>query len=410
MNGTAAKLEKFFEEIKTLTFWQRVFGWSRIRALSYDAYQEFKALLSHTGNSANEIATAKAEKLVLETNNANLHANNQQQKVDMATVREKLTHLETENARLSGENIALKQAEEGRKQSYENNVAALNAIKEQIQSDRQREIVELQQAKIDDLTRQQETWATHETKVREAIKGICHRYTIEYVDKVPFKGNPDNTIKLSNEYIIFDAKSPASDDLENFFAYIKQQTESVKKYIKEEDVKKEIYLVIPSNTVDVIEQTAFNMADYNVFVVTLDALEPLILALKKLEDYEFVDQLSPEERENICRVIGRFAHMTKRRIQIDLFFDRLFLEILSKCDSDLPEEIMEKAVEYEKAEKLNPPQEKRSKTISNKTLDMDTQQVAREAEAKGIAFPSSTQDDAVGLALYGNDKSDSTKS
>jgi hypothetical protein len=77
------------------------------------------------------------------------------------------------------------------------------------------------------------------------------------------------------------------------------------------------------------------MADYNVYIVTLEALEPLILSLKKLEEYEFVEQLTPEERDNICRVIGKFAHMTKRRIQIDQFFGRQFLEILTKCESDL---------------------------------------------------------------------------
>lgn len=288
-------------------------------------------------------------------------------------------------------------------------MVGLNAIREQIQNDRQRELSERQQAEINRLERQKETWSAHQDKVEEAIRGICHKHTIEYVDSVPFKGSPDNTIKLCNEYIIFDAKSPASDDLGNFFGYIKNQTESVKKYIKEENVKKEIYLVIPSNTVEVIEKTAFNMADYNVYVVTLDALEPLILALRKLEEYEFVNQLSPDERDNICKVIGRFAHMTKRRIQIDLFFDREFLEILSKCNSDLPGDILEKAVEYEKAEKLNPPQEKRLKSISNKTLEIDSQQVRKEAEAKDIAFPSTMQRDIANLPLYTDKKPEVAK-
>lgn len=410
MSSTTQRLEKFFEETKNLTLWKRVFGWSAFRSLSYEAYQEFKILLSETERQGQEINKTSHDYSILRSNNTNLQERERQQAVDFSASKERLSNLERENSRLREENIIFRKTEADRGKDYESKVANLNAINEKTQNDRQKEVDKRQQSELDALARQKETWITHETKVRETIKGICQKYTIEYVDKVPFKGNPDNAIKLSDEYIIFDAKSPASDDLENFFGYIKLQTESVKKYIKEENIKKEIYLVIPSNTVEVIEQTAFNMADYNVFIVTLDALEPLILALKKLEDYEFVDQLSPEERENICRVIGRFAHMTKRRIQIDLFFDRLFLEILSKCDADLPGDIMEKAIEYEKAEKLNPPQEKRSKTISNKTLDIDSQQVMREAEAKGIARPSSTQNDIVSLALYGNDKSDSAKS
>ena len=35
-------LNLFFSKIKELSFWQRVFSWSSIKALSYEAYQEFK--------------------------------------------------------------------------------------------------------------------------------------------------------------------------------------------------------------------------------------------------------------------------------------------------------------------------------------------------------------------------------
>ena len=72
--------------------------------------------------------------------------------------------------------------------------------------------------------------------------------------------------------------------------------------------------------VDVVDQYVYNMGDYNVFMVTLDSLETIILSLKNIEEYEFAEQLSPEERDNICRIIGKFAHTTKRRIQLDGFF------------------------------------------------------------------------------------------
>lgn len=126
------------------------------------------------------------------------------------------------------------------------------------------------------------------------------------------------------------------------------------------------------------------MGDYNAYVVTLDALEPIILSLKKLEEYEFVEQLSPEERDDICRVIGKFTHMTKRRIQVDQFFGRQFLDILSKCEY-LPDDILKHAIEYERSEKLNPPQEKREKLISNKQLEVDYQKIEKEAGLKGIS-------------------------
>jgi hypothetical protein len=179
--------------------------------------------------------------------------------------------------------------------------------------------------------------------------------------------------------VIFDAKSPAGDDLENFPRYLKIQTESVKKYIRQENVKSDIFLVIPANTLDVISQFSYNMGDYYVYLITVDSLEPIILSLKKIENYEFAEQLTPDERENICRIIGKFSHIAKRKIQIDYFFSYQFLDILSKCNIDLPADIYKSVQEFEKAEKLNPPQEKRAKQILLDDLLAESEKLTLEA-------------------------------
>ena len=111
------------------------------------------------------------------------------------------------------------------------------------------------------------------------------------------------------------------------------------------------------------------------------------MSLKKIEEYEFAEQLSPEERENICRIIGKFAHLTKRRIQIDYFFSQEFLSILSKCKIDLPKDVLESVIEFEKSEKLNPPQEKRAKQILTSDLENEGKKIKKESEAKDISFP-----------------------
>lgn len=45
MEMKAEKLSLFFEKIKSIGFWQRIFGWRPVRELSYDAYEEFKKLI-----------------------------------------------------------------------------------------------------------------------------------------------------------------------------------------------------------------------------------------------------------------------------------------------------------------------------------------------------------------------------
>lgn len=296
-----------------------------------------------------------------------------EQQAELKSSKENMRSLQEELAALNEENAIFKKTEDGRTQNYEGKITTLNTITERVQNERESEKQKNQEKEIQRLAAMKETWAKHQASVQEAIKMICQKHTIEYVDQVPFKGKPDNTIQICDEYIIFDAKSPSSDDLKNFPIYIKAQTESVKKYIKEASVRKDIFLIIPSNTVDVIDNFSFNMADYNVYVVTIDVLEPLILALRKIEDYEFVEQLTPEDRENICRIIGKFAHITKRKMQVDFFFTKELMDVLKKCEANLPPDIMEKVVEYEKAEKINPPRESRSKQILTKELEMESE-------------------------------------
>ncbi len=487
MTVKTENLVKFFDRVRSFTFWQRLFKWGQLRSLSYEAYNEFKLLLAEATRVGQEFDATKSEFTVLKNDDEHLRSyqsvienelNNikekhndaiqrsselsaslatreealrqsqeklreqetelnalkekviahgekisglnsalaareealrqAQQKVgELESIRaasqEKIDYLTMEVAQVREENTVFSQTEESRRTKYEKDVSTLNSVRDHIQSERQREIDEAQQKTIDRLNKMKEMWARHQDDVRYSIKEICERHTIEYVEAVPFKGNPDNTIKICDEYVIFDAKSPGSDDPANFPTYIKAQTEQVKKYVREEDVRRDIFLVIPSNTVDVIDRFSYNMADYTVYIVTLDALEPIIMSLKRLEEYEFVDKLSPDERDNICRVVGKFAHMTKRRIQIDQFFERQFLEVLSRCESDLPRDILGKVVEFERSEKLNPPQEKRAKLISKKELETDSDRIRREAEAKAIAFPESVQRDLRSLPLYDDD-------
>ena len=462
--GKFEKLEQFFERIKNLGFWQRLFNWRPVQTLSYEAFEEYKTLVESLRNAEEQVASSGSRVDLLTNDNSHikvesvklqtaLEVSNQkivsieaaltalksavasrdeniklsdakivEQQAEIKSLKEKLTEIQKafssieatlasrdetikqsekknieqqaemrwlkENLRsvqehfaaVSNENAISKKTESNRAQAYESKIENLKSITDRVHNEREAEKLENQAREIERLASMKDTWGKHQTCVKESIKMICQKHTIVYVDQVPFKGNPDNTIKICDEFVVFDAKSPSSDELNNFPAYIKQQAESVKKYVKQENVRKDVFLVIPSNTVEVIEQFNYNMADYNVYIVTLDALEPIMLSLKRIEDYEFLDQLTPEEREDICRIIGKFAHITKRKIQIDQFFTREFLNILSKCETALPSEILAKVIEFEKSEKMNPPQEKRAKQISLKDLDSDSEKIRKSVE------------------------------
>ena len=441
-------LKRAFDSLKSITFFQRLFSWGKIKSQLIDANGDLQRLFSIIENvtsenskleTSAEIEKASAKNL-LETNNrltteiqvikqSNSSLNKQYEDSlkeiatlkesnnsflkrgtelsnELAAARQKLENAEVNLQKARNQITQLEKEDEFRKQEHSNAISSLRQIQEKIQRDRDREVEEKNRLEFERIRKLKETWLNHEENVKNRIKTICSQYTIEYVDRVPFKGKPDNTLKINNEYIIFDAKSPGSDDLSNFPNYLKSQVESGK-YVKEDDVKKEVFLVVPGNTLDYLEQYAYKLSDYTVYIISIDALEPVILALRRIEDYEFAEQLSPEERENICRVIGKFVHLSKRRIQIDGFFAKQFFELVYRSEADLPKDLLEKVVEFEKSEKLNPPIERRSKQISIKDLESDNEKLKSEANQRGII----TQDSLISkelnkLPLYSTENDD----
>jgi predicted Holliday junction resolvase-like endonuclease len=289
--------------------------------------------------------------------------------------------------------LLAEQREDQRRKEHEQSMHQFLTLKQSVE----RERAEMKEKALRELTERneemKETWKRHEDTVQNVIKSICQRHAIEYVTNVPFKGKPDNVISICGDHIVFDAKSPASDDLTNFNTYIRSQAEVATKYTSCDSVCKDIYLVVPSNTLGVLRSRRFDLGNYTVTVLTVDALEPVIESLKKLEEYEFAEQLRPEDRQSICRIVGSYIYMTKRRIQVDQDFNSHALELLSRTDREIPEVMHEEISKHEKAMKINPAADRRSKAISQEVLEKTQAQQAGQANAFKIL------EEEVGLVL-----------
>ena len=325
-------------------------------------------------NKQLEIAAARAE-------------NFDQIKIEKTQNDERLKFVEADRNSLKSENIAYQKAEEGRQKEVSKSIASALTLQKSLEDEKSRLNDERVQEKEDALKKMKLKWSDHEKDVQNHLQLICRNNLITYVSQEDFphpRNKPDSSIEIMDQLIVFDAKSPANDDLSNFPKYIKNQTENLKKYAKHDNVKNDLFLVIPSNTLEVIDQFHYNIGDYNVYIISKDALEPVVLSLKKIEEYEFADKLSPEDRDNVCRIIGKFAHTTKRRIQVDEFFAREFLDTLSKAGTQLPRDILENVIKFENAEKLNPPMEKRNKKILTKDLKQQVDKLEKEMEMREI--------------------------
>jgi len=311
----------------------------------------------------------------------------EQLKTEKTQISERLNLIEQERNNLKNEINKLISNEENRNETLRKSIESTNTLQKNLQLEIARVNDERVEKEKEIQEKMKRNWGDHEKDVQRQIQLICNNHIIKYIGQEDFphsRNKPDNCIEIMDQLIIFDAKSPANNDLSNFPKYIKDQTENLKKYAKHDNVKKDLFLVIPSNTLAVINQYSYNIGDYNVYVITKDSLEPIIISLKKIEEYEFAEKLSPEERDNICRIIGKFAHTTKRRIQIDQFFANEFLDTLSKTGSLLPREILESVIQFENAEKLNPPMEKRKKQILTKDLKIQSDKIKKEIELREI--------------------------
>ena len=373
--------KKFYDEIKTMGFFKRLFSWGKIIALLTDSYSEIS-----------KIEDLVDEKTKLESDLKSANQSIDTSKEQVAELKGKIKSLEEkrdsqvgEIKELSNDVSKFKKGEEKQAEEHIATIGKLQKSTEDFDARRQQledEQLEKEKQRFEEMAK---TWRNHEDLVEQSMKQICSKYTMDYFDKekVPFKGKPDNTVKIANEFIIFDAKSPQKDDLNNFPKYIKAQSESIKKYVKETDVKKDLFLVVPTNTMHVIDTTFYDQSDYRVYVITLDALEPILLSLRKIEEYEFAEKLSPEDRESICRVIGHFAHHTKRRLQIDTFLADKSLELLKSCDY-LPEDILDEVKNHEVKTIINVPMDKRSKKNDLKKLKTDKNKLTKELEIQHI--------------------------
>jgi hypothetical protein len=430
------KLRGFFERIKNTGLFERLFFWRAIVASGYDAFSEYQQLqkfLQEQGRTIAEITAQDRElALTLEHQKEQL-IQLQQDLVALGAKNEELVRRMSERENVAGglveadrknqeligklntdiaaltaryeqqhaqsksDQVAIaryQQRDEERTREHDTRVVELTTLKKQLEEDRLRVQAERDAEIHRQYEEMEQTWKRHEEDVEATLRAICQRHTIGYCDKekFPYAGKPDNAVVICDQYVIFDAKSPKnSEDLDNFPQYIRTQAEAVKKYMKAGDVKKDVFLVVPANTVGYLDEFHYDMADWQVYVVTGDCLEPVVLALKKVEDYEFAEQLSPEDRENLCRVIGKFAHATKRRIQIDNYFCNEFIGLLQSCDT-LPDEIKQKVVDFEMAEKMNPPVEKRRKKIPIGELEHDVKVIGKEAEAREIDVTAVTKE------------------
>ena len=377
-------MRQLLQELQALSWWGRLFGWSRIRRMLLDASTEWESnqtsmarMSAELQGLQNDLMQAQQAVKMAEARAGDLHRDKERLDLELGSSRREVQ-------RLGSELAGLTQVDQQRRTELQNNLTSLAQLKERIAEERLQE----HQARQEELERKQQrlrqTWQTHQENARNKIRQIAEKYTVTVVDKFPLKGEPDNVLSICEQYVVLDAKSPGGEDLANFGTYLKTQAEAAVKYTKQEGVFGQLYFVVPSNTLESLPQTVFRFIEYTVYVIPVEALEPVILSLVKVDEYLNVKEISPEDRRNIFVILGRFAHLTKRRLQVDQFFANESLSLAAETENRLPEEMRKEVAEIEKSVRLNPPQERTTKEIGLSALSTQHKKIEKGLRERGV--------------------------
>ena len=389
------EIQNKIQKILNASLWSRIFYWKSIIII----ITEFKMLLE---NIFSNYDNTRSQKESIEKELSDLKINYQAQQRNYEEVKnqitilikekEILTPLKIKNVELTNALNEMKQEKKSKDaerdavitkyEQFENNAREREAKKEE----KKHRIIEEEKIQL------KRKWQDHEDYVNQYIKLICQEEAITFIEEWHHEKKPDNVIKICNEYIVFDAKSPRNEDISNFPTYIKNQVTTLSKYANHKDVKKHLFLVVPENTLSALKNLTYNDSNYCVHVISPQSIRITMWSLKQIELYEFADKLSPEDRENLARAFAGSMNYIKRIIQINSDMSdegiKLTEQMIKLIEKDSLKGIKEKALEFEKGDVINPSKQNRGKIVNLEKEQIRHKEIKFKAETRTIIQPS----------------------
>jgi len=253
-----------------------------------------------------ELEDIREEKHKLEATGKQVWAEKTKLEEQLRNIRENLRTKETEL-------VKFQESVERRQKEFEEQTKNLENARKSLEEERiriQREDAEEQQKILDEKNRK---WNDHENEVIYLLKDICKKPELDFsfFDNtnlpVKFDGRlkPDFMIEFLGQYIIFDAKKSSKPD--NIKTYIAEQVKkSAEKYEKNDLINSQVFFVVPQEAIEKMNKLYFFERGFRFFIITKEAIEPILFSFKRIMEYENIEQLDPQERENIVDLIANY--------------------------------------------------------------------------------------------------------
>ncbi len=182
-------------------------------------------------------------------------------------------------------------------------------------------------------------WSTHETNVISKMKEISKKSSFQYsfFDNSNLPENfdlgfkPDFMIEFLDQYVIFDAKQSKSKNINSYIQnQVKDTVDKIKRSSNCDDIFNSVFLVVPTIDLAEIKEYSHYYNGYNVYVISVEAFEPILASFKKIESYDIANDFNPQERENIVDLIALFDNHIRQTSATNILTAMNSLKVLSE--------------------------------------------------------------------------------
>jgi hypothetical protein len=101
--------------------------------------------------------------------------------------------------------------------------------------------------------------------------------------------------------------------------------------------------VIPDIGLKELRETYYVEQGVSFAVIPIQAFEPVVRTLKRLEDYDLADKYDPQERENIVNVLATYDQHIRQQNAINILSTLRGIKVMADKET-IPEDVL-KAVE-----------------------------------------------------------------
>ena len=292
---------------------------------------------------------------------------NKQMFAELTQVKAKMMSVEKERDNLQSVITKTEAKREQQEKEHTRGLEKIDAAERALKEERQRVLQSEVEAKQIAEEERDRLWNDHENTVIATLIDLCKQPHLQFTsysnNNLPddFDGSlkPDFLIDFLGQYVVFDAKISKAQNLQVYIDdQVKKTAEKMKKSGK---IYPHVFLVVPTEAIAELKKLIFAKDQFYFYVISREALAPILASLKRISTYELAETLDPQKRENIINMLADMAAHISYRNAHELLLTKMgadTLERVARTDPELALEVEQKRNE-KKLSALSPSEIKR---------------------------------------------------